>query len=405
METNANAAAVKAAATITRRIAGRGHVTVTAGNGELRFTRSSTDNYNYAGVRGAPARTTIATAAVPMDGILHGAGVLAVDVLRRIATAKGSITIESVADGFRFHAGGVMLGTTSRPEAHEIAEAFPAAAMESPLAVMVEPSHDRAAEAVTIMQGVAEAAAKGSDARAVLATVCIDDFGAMVATDTYRLHVAERHYVNGPDHAEALVPAFVIRAIPAAKVERFALAAVPAEASVRDARGARWGMRAELRYGTRRNPVTVTVTADGPTVEGPYPRWRTLIPDAATDATWHPIIGTYRITDAMDDAVKAVQPSGPTRVTWQDDGTVTFAAMDNVAGTVNLHVPEGAPTATLGTATTGDGDVIMNAAYLRAASAFAGDGSTVELRSPTRAVAVMGTDRMALVMPMRGGAS
>lgn len=393
METNVNAAAVKAAATITRRIAGRGDVTVTAGNGQLRFTRAD------------HATDTTATVAVPMDGILHGAAVLADDDLRRIATVKGSITVETVAAGFRFGSGDVTLGTTVRDADRIRAEAFIAPAMESPLAVVVEPSHDRASDAVTIMQGVAEAAAKGADARAVLTAVCIGDGGAMVATDTYRMHVAERHYVNGPDHAEALVPAFVIRAIPAAKAERFALAAVPANAPVQDARGGRWGMRAELRYGTRRNPVTVTVTAEGPTIEGPYPRWRTLIPDAATDATWHPVIGTYVVADGMNDAVKAVQPSGPTRVRWQDDGSVTFTAMDTVPGTVNLHVPEAAPSATLGTATTGDGDVIMNAAYLRSASAFAGDGSTVELRSPTRAVAVMGTDRMALVMPMRGGAA
>jgi hypothetical protein len=401
MQGNANAAAVKGAASIIRRIAGRGEVTITAGNGEVRFTRTTTGN-GYAGYRSAPERVTIATAAVPVDAVVNGCGVLAEDAMRRIAAATGTVTVEMVGDGFRFRSGDAILGTTTRPEVDFPAEAFPAPAMESPLAVMVEPRHDIAAEAVRIMQGVAEAADTSADARAVLSGVAIGDGGAIVATDTYRLHVAERHYVHGPDHAIALVPAHVLRAFPAAKVERFALAAVPAEAEVRDARGPRWGLRVELRYGTRRNPVTVRVEADGPTVEGPFPRWRTLLP-VGHDAVRGPVVGTYAITDGMADTLRAVQPSGPTLVRWGDDGTVTFAAMTNVAGTVNLHVPDGAPSATLGTATTGDGEVILNAAYLRSASTFAGAGATLELRDGLRPVAVVGTDRVAVVMPMRAG--
>ena len=90
-------------------------------------------------------------------------------------------------------------------------------------------------------------------------------------------------------------------------------------------------------------------------------------------------------------------------VRWQDDGRVHLHAMQDVPGTVNLHVPEDGPSATLGTATTGSGEVILDATYLRSASAFVGDGSTVELRDAHKAVHLIGADCEALVMPMRAG--
>lgn len=398
MAATVNAAAVKAAATITRRIAGRGEVTVTSAGRTLRFTRATT-------WQGGPHRNpadhdATATAVVPVDGLetpMHGCGVLADDDLRRIATAKGSITVENAGDGFRFTAGGVQLGVTRAGV--PTPEPEPDRFLGSRHAVQVSPDAYHAAEAVRVMQGVAEAAASGTDARLVLATVALDPDGTMAATDTYRLHVAGRRYVSGDPHLpEALLPAYAVRTIPAAKVAMFALAAQPHG----HGKG-RWAMNLHLRYGTKRQPCTVQVMAEGSTIEGPYPNWRQLMPDGMPDDRWQPVAATYAIPDGMVDAVKAVQPKGPTLVRWQDDGNLHLHAMDETPYSASITLPKDGPSATLGTATTGSAEVIMNATYLRQASGFVGDGSTVELRDPMRAVHFVGTDRAALVMPMRAG--
>jgi hypothetical protein len=109
----------------------------------------------------------------------------------------------------------------------------------------------------------------------------------------------------------------------------------------------------------------------------------------------------------MPEAVKAVQAKGPTYVTWQDGGNaVTLQAMASPPGMAGvMYVPEGAASATIGTATTGSADVILQAAYLAPAAGFVGAGATVTVASDLAAVRLDGGNgRRALVMPMRAGA-
>jgi hypothetical protein len=107
----------------------------------------------------------------------------------------------------------------------------------------------------------------------------------------------------------------------------------------------------------------------------------------------------------MPEAVKAVQAKGPTYVTWQDGGNaVTLQAMASPSGMAGvLQVPEGAASATIGTATTGSADVILQAAYLAPAAGFVGAGATVTVASELQAVRFVGQGRTALLMPMRAG--
>jgi hypothetical protein len=394
MTATANAAAVKAAATLTRRIAGRAEAYVRGNVGSITLTRTNV------------ADAVTASATVEVDGVIRGGGTLPEDVVARIAAARGGLQVEADADGvIRFSAGGVMLGSTvGSATVAEPMQADPRRYLLDPAAIRVEADYYGQADgagrrAAEDLQGVAEAAASGRDARAVLTAIALDADGA-AATDTYRLHVAELQGVEvGPDvqpRAEVLIPAYVITAIPAAKVRGFRVGGIPAGIG-----SGRFGMVARLDYGTARNRVEVLVHVEGPTVAGPYPNWRTLMPDAATAAT----AGSYVIPDGMAEAVRTLRRSGPVVVGWDDRSNVVEVAVADQPpyGSGPITVPEDAATAALGTATTGTAEVTLNAAYLHDAARFAGVGATVGVRDGLKAIRFGGTTRTALLMPMRAG--
>lgn len=396
MTATANAAAVKAALTITARIAGRGTAAYVAAGTALRVTRHNPDG-------------TTATATVPLDGATDGGGIVLADVLARIVKARGPVKVTDAEDGgLRFAADGVHLGATvPNTDGSDLQQvAWPHAALTSTFAVKVEADYGHqnpevARAAVEALQGVAEAASRGSDARAVLSAVALHADGTAAATDTYRLHVADVKVEAGPDtphHPEALVPAHVLQAIPSAKVHGFRLGAVPDAANANGG----YGMVARLHYGGKANPVQVVIDAHGPTVPGPFPRWRALVPDLQTDAAWQAPIGTYVMPEGMPEAVKAVQAKGPTAVRWSEGVDLVTLQACRMDYRNAVELAEDSATAAIGTATTGAAEVVLQGAYLAPAARFVGVGATVEVRSATKAVAMTGTGRTALVMPMRG---
>lgn len=399
MTATANAAAVKAALTITGRLAGHGTAVWCSGTTYLQVTRHGPDG-------------TVATARVEMDVRCDGDGILPPDVLGRIVKVKGPLTVTANGGGLAFTTvDGAYLGCTGPAGDAETAPlqvvAWPHVALTSTRAVKVEADwgHHRpevGRSALEALQGVADAAARGGDARAVLTAVALHPDGTAAATDTYRLHVADVPGAEvGPDaepYADALVPADVLRAIPSPKVIGFRLGALPR--GLADGLMGGWGMAVRLRYGTARNPVAVTVDATGPTVAGPYPDWRGLMP------TGHAAGGTCTVSEGLADAVKAVQPKGPAYVSWDDGATaVTVQAMTSAVGSVAIVLPDGAASATVGTATTGTAAVILQGGFVGPALRFVGAGGTVEVREPSKAVALVGAGRRALVMPMRAGRS
>jgi hypothetical protein len=88
------------------------------------------------------------------------------------------------------------------------------------------------------------------------------------------------------------------------------------------------------------------------------------------------------------------------------DPTADAAAAPVADGTVQIlarRVKSTGPT--IGTATTGSADVILQAAYLAPAAGFVGAGATLTVASDLAAVRLDGGNgRRALVMPMRAGA-
>jgi hypothetical protein len=392
----ATAAAVKAALTITARIAGRGVAAYVAGGTALTMTRTNPDG-------------TTATATVPLDGATDGGGILPADVAARIGKARGPVKVTDAEDGgLRFAADGVHLGATVPDTADLQRVAWPHAALTSTYAVKVEADYGHhgpevARAAVEALQGVAEAAARGSDARAVLTAVALHADGTAAATDSYRLHVADVQVEAGPDtphHPEALVPAYVLQAIPSGKVQGFRLGAIPH--GIADGTRSGWGMVVRLHYGGKANPVQVVIDANGPTVEGPYPGWRALVPDLQADAAWQAPIGTYVLPDGMPEAVKAVQARGPLAVRWSAGADLVTMQACRMDYRNAVELAEDSATASLGTATTGSADVVLQGAYLAPAARFVGAGATVAVRDSWKAVAMTGTGRTALVMPMRG---
>jgi hypothetical protein len=392
----ATAAAVKAALTITARIAGRGVAAYVAGGTALTMTRTNPDG-------------TTATATVPLDGATDGGGILPADVAARIGKARGPVKVTDAEDGgLRFAADGVHLGATVPDTADLQRVAWPHNALTSTYAVKVEADYGHhgpevARSAVEALQGVAEAAARGSDARAVLTAVALHADGTAAATDSYRLHVADVQVEAGPDtphHPEALVPAYVLQAIPSGKVQGFRLGAIPH--GIADGTRSGWGMVVRLHYGGKANPVQVVIDANGPTVEGPYPGWRALVPDLQADAAWQAPIGTYVLPDGMPEAVKAVQARGPLAVRWSAGADLVTMQACRMDYRNAVELAEDSATASLGTATTGAADVVLQGAYLAPAARFVGAGATVAVRDSWKAVAMTGTGRTALVMPMRG---
>jgi hypothetical protein len=392
----ATAAAVKAALTITARIAGRGVAAYVAGGTALTMTRTNPDG-------------TTATATVPLDGATDGGGILPADVAARIGKARGPVKVTDAEDGgLRFAADGVHLGATVPDTADLQRVAWPHPALTSTYAVKVEADYGHhgpevARAAVEALQGVAEAAARGSDARAVLTAVALHADGTAAATDSYRLHVADVQVEAGPDtphHPEALVPAYVLQAIPSGKVQGFRLGAIPH--GIADGTRSGWGMVVRLHYGGKANPVQVVIDANGPTVEGPYPGWRALVPDLQADAAWQAPIGTYVLPDGMPEAVKAVQARGPLAVRWSAGADLVTMQACRMDYRNAVELAEDSATASLGTATTGSADVVLQGAYLAPAARFVGAGATVAVRDSWKAVAMTGTGRTALVMPMRG---
>lgn len=389
MTITTTAAAIRAAITLTRRIAGKAPATVEGrgGNG-ITITRT--------------ADGVTASATVELGAIVRGVGIMPEDVAARIGAAKGRITITTEDGLIRFAADGVHLGTTNPyTSAASPMHADPYRYLQDDAAIRIEADYygqpdGTARRTVEALQGVTLAAGSGRDARAVLTAVALDADGA-AATDTYRLHVAELPTEVGPKvqpHTEVLIPAHVIGAIPAAKARGFRLGGIPAGIG-----SGRFGMVARLDYGAGRNRVEVLVQVEGPTVEGPYPRWRSLIPTDATTA------GSCILPDGMADVVRTLRRSGPVVVGWDAGATaVDVRVADAPPYAVGpITVTEGGPSASMGTATAGSAEVILNAAYLHDAARFAGAGAEVGIRDGLKAVRFAGDGRTALLMPMRAG--
>lgn len=237
--------------------------------------------------------------------------------------------------------------------------------------VVVDVRGDEAASVADALRSVARAAASGSWAREVLTTVAIGD-GEAVATDTYRLNVAE--VPTDPDSGPtALVPAAWIAAIPARGVDRLTITAESGES--RDAGAAELTYRVTTRGRTRRVVIT------GRTTPGPFPNYRALIP-SADDRT-----ASLTIPTGIGDVVRRM--TAPVTMTvGETDGVVTFS---DVSGTV----------ASMGTATTGTVTVAANGDFLRDLADHVGPGATLSLRDGLRAMVAEGDGRRTLLMPMR----
>jgi DNA polymerase-3 subunit beta len=249
---------------------------------------------------------------------------------------------------------------------------------------------------VTVLPGerehvrtVAGAAASGSDARAVLASVAIrangDGSGEAVATDTYRMHVARLSRVEGAADLTVILPADVI-----ATATKVATNFVTIEANGTDYYRASFLVEKGTKKATRITYFTVA----GKCIEGPYPNYRSLIPDAdSAEARWSvaDAAGTANVLAAFgnkENTPALLTPSGSAvavSATFRD-GTKrdAIAPMNPDGDTIGL-----------------DEAIAFNPSYFAAALRHAGDGSTVRLRDGLKSAIVEGEHAYALVMPMR----
>jgi DNA polymerase III subunit beta len=235
-----------------------------------------------------------------------------------------------------------------------------------------------AASELDAFRGVLRAAGNG-DARAVLASVYFDSkYAQAVATDTYRMHGATLADVRGT----AIIPSDVL-AIAAAGTK----GAITIEATDDGGRFAVHYLRV-TRSG-RAMPRAVYVRVQGFAVEGPYPNYASLIPDA--DAA----VAVWSVTDAAGTA----------------DVLAAFANKQNVpavlaaagsAVTVTASFPDGTRNALAPIVAGGEPiEAAFNPKYAAEAIAHSGDGTTVRLRDGLKAAHFTNGDRYALLMPMR----
>jgi hypothetical protein len=240
------------------------------------------------------------------------------------------------------------------------------------------------------VRSVAGAAASERDARAVLASVAIrangDGSGEAVATDTYRMHGTRLTRVSGDADTVRIFPAYVIAT--AAKTSTSYLRIEVSED------GKHYRANFLTVKGTKKSPRTTFFTVSGMAIEGPYPNYRTLIPDAdSANACWsvRDAAGTASVLAGFanrENAAAVFTPSGSAvaiSATYRD-------------GTTREGI---APLRPDGDAIGLDAFVAFNPSYFSDGVKHAGDGAVVRLRDSLKAALIEGEHGYALVMPMR----
>ena len=240
------------------------------------------------------------------------------------------------------------------------------------------------------LRSVARAAAKGTDARAVLTSVAIrangNGSGEASATDTYRLHVAKLGDVRGDADTVRIFPAHVI-----ATATKTATALVVLNVSED---GKHFSTYFLTEGGTKNARRVTYYNVGGMTVEGPYPNYRSLIPDADSAAARWSISDAAGTADVLaafrnnENAAAVMTPSGSAvaiSATFRDG-----SKRDGIAP----MVPDGDAIGL-------DAFVAFNPSYFAEAVKHAGNGATVNLRDSLKSALIEGDHGYALVMPMR----
>lgn len=287
----------------------------------------------------------------------------------------GEVTVTPDGDAFTL-AGGVAgrwrAMTVADRDAHPaLGRTYPDVGTPTSRVEVIGPE---AADVLAELQAVAAAAAAGSDARAVLTAVALTA-GEAAATDTYRLRIAAVQ-AEGPDQVPGsanycgLVPADVVRAMPG----RVDLLRVEASAEA-------WTVEVRT-VGTRTRPVR-RITVGGHGIEGPYPNYRQLLPDADALAD----AGRFTVPAGMADALAPVRKLAPVMMTATADG-------------LTVGAPDGSAAVAVGTAVAGPVEVAMNGGYLAGMVDYLAGGE-VTVRDGLRALVGTAGSRTELLMPMR----
>ena len=240
------------------------------------------------------------------------------------------------------------------------------------------------ADAFKIGADSVEPASSRDAARPVLTGVLLELAGhpgaRMVATDSYRLHIAD---IAGRGDLAAIIPGAVIKSIGRA-IGRKPAGTVTIAVAGRDQRGDVDAVRFKLPNG-----VEVTTR----TIAGEYPNYRQLIPERGT--------GTgVRYGPELADAVKAGAPfagdTGPIRCAFD---SVFGAKLSASSADLGDWSRELAGVEVWGESVT----VALNPGYLLGGIGAVGAGATVEVRDGLKPAVFRSADgrRIALVMPVR----
>ena len=303
-----------------------------------------------------------------------------------LGKAKGNVTLTvpfGAADVLTVAAGGALASVPIAPNAAD----FPAADGNDYGEHVATVTASEAAALASVLKASGPSDGSG---RAVLATVAItangDGSGEAVATDTYRMHVARIGRVSGSADATYLLPADV--AALAAKNGKYGVSV----------HGTQDGGRFSLTFGTDAGPRAAKrgthYRVTGYFVEGPYPNYRALMPDAADVATsW-----TFADAAGTADVIAAFRNRENTPAVLMPAGSAVAVTATFRDGTKRDAL---APFATDGDAIGLDPSIAFNPAYLAEALRHAGDEGTVRLRSASKGALIEGENTYALLMPMR----
>ena len=374
MDATTNALAIRDALSVLKRYTGRplspGAELVelaTHGSGSLTLRRWNGTEASASLAADGPL--TVGTVHVPADALANAIGKAKGTV--RLTAADGTLTVTT--DG---GTGTVRIGD---------AQDFPAPDRNDyvPLATITATECSRVAT-------VAKAAANGIDARAVLTSVAIsangDGSGEAVATDTYRMHVARIATVSGSPEDVTIIPADVMRIATKGATDG-AYVSVTAE-------GKRFAVAYTSTKGPKRAPRVVHYRVTGATYEGPYPNYRTLLPDPdAISARW-----TVGDAKGTADAIGAFANKVNFPAIMEPAGSAVRVTASFADGTELEAVAPMRPDAD---AIGEDASIAFNPAYFRDALTHAGDGATVALREASKAALIEGDGSYALLMPMR----
>ena len=379
MHASANGADLRTALATLKRITGRvlmpaaAFVEVKADRGgtiTLRRTNAATEaTANVATTGGIAAGSCIVDAGALADAIGKTKGTVTLTV-----TTGATESLQVRADG----------GTSAVPIPPNAAD-FPAPDTHDYGYHVADVLPDEVSRLTT----VAKAAGDG-DARAVLTAIAItangDGTGEAVATDTYRMHVAKLARVSGRAGDPVLIPADVA-AIAAKNGKRGAFFYLTAD-------GKRYSAAFAAVAGTKNARRVTWYRVTGYSVEGPYPDYRKLIPDAGSAAaTWTvaDTAGTASVLAAFrnrEHSAAVLTPSG---------SAVAVSATFRDGSKRDAIAPIVPDSDTIGL----DAFVAFNPSYAADALTHAGDSATIRLRDSLRAAVIEGENAYALLMPMR----